>query len=157
MSHDEPVLERAIEAAGYRSTTARRSLLRLLEGRTEHFTAADLESDVRRRRLSIGRATIFRTLDLLVDLHAVERLDLPGGDHAYVVCEPSHHHHLVCSSCGRSLDIEDHGLRAVVAEIARRTDFEIDEHRLELFGRCPECRARDAAGRRDAATAGDAA
>ncbi len=157
MSTDEPILERTIEAAGYRSTTARRSLLRLLEGRTEHFTAADLESDVRRRRLSIGRATIFRTLDLLVDLHAVERLDLPGGDHAYVVCEPNHHHHLVCSSCGRSLDIEDHGLRAVVAEIARQTDFEIDEHRLELFGRCSECRARGATGRRDAATTGDAA
>jgi Fur family ferric uptake transcriptional regulator len=154
---EPPVLQRSIEAAGYRSTTARRSLLRLIEGRAEHFTAADLEADVRRRRLSIGRATIFRTLELLVDLRAVERLDLPGGDHAYVLCEPSHHHHLVCSSCGRSRDIEDHGLRAVVAEIARQTDFEIDEHRLELFGRCRACRARAATHERTGAAAGDVA
>ena len=53
------------------------------------------------RRLGIGRATIFRTLDVLVDLQAVERLDLPTGDHAYVACEPAHHHHVVCSNCGR--------------------------------------------------------
>jgi Fur family ferric uptake transcriptional regulator len=137
-------LQRSLESAGYRSTASRRSLLRLIEGRRSHFTAADLEHDIERRRLGIGRATVFRTLDLLVELRAVERLDLPSGEHAYVVCDPSHHHHVVCSGCGRSRDIEDHGLRAVVAEIARHTGYRVDAHRLELFGRCADCQARDA-------------
>ncbi|MGH2477275.1 MAG: Fur family transcriptional regulator [Candidatus Limnocylindrales bacterium] len=142
MSNHTATLERSVEAAGYRSTASRRSLLGLIEGRRSHFTAADLEADVRRRRLSVGRATIFRTLDLLVELGAVERLDLPSGDHAYVVCDPNHHHHVVCSGCGRTRDIDDHGLRAVVAEVARHTGYRIDDHRLEMFGRCPECLAR---------------
>ena len=138
-------LRRSIASAGYRSTASRRRLLDLIAGRTSHFTAADLESEVRERGLGIGRATIFRTLDLLVELRAVERLDLPNGEHAYVVCDPSHHHHVVCSGCGRTRDVDDHGLRAVVAEVARHTGFRVDDHRLELFGRCPDCLARGAA------------
>lgn len=131
----------AIEDAGYRLTEARRSIAELIAGRAGHFTAADLVAESRRRRMGIGRATIFRTLDVLAGLHAVERLDLPNGEHAYVACEPAHHHHIVCSNCGQSRDIDDAGWRAVVRDIERRTGYRIDDHRLELFGRCPDCRA----------------
>ena len=89
----------------------------------------------------VGRATVFRTLEVLEALGAVERLDLPSGEHAYVVCERAHHHHVVCSSCGRTSEIDDAGLRVVVREIARRTGYRVDEHRLELFGLCPACLA----------------
>ncbi len=98
-------------------------------------------ADARARHLGIGRATIFRTLDVLVDLQAVERLDLPTGDHAYVACERAHHHHVVCSNCGASRDIDDAGWRAVVRDIERRTGYRIDDHRLELFGVCPDCKS----------------
>lgn len=135
-------LHRSVEEAGYRSTATRRRLIDLIGRRRSTFTAADLERDVERCGLGVGRATIFRTLEMLVDVRAVERLDLPTGEHAYVVCDPSHHHHVVCSGCGRSRDIDDHGLRSVVAEVARHTGYQVDEHRLELFGRCPDCQAR---------------
>ena len=134
----------ALDDAGYRSTDARRAIADLIAARASHFTAADLVTDARRRRLGVGRATIFRTLDLLEDLHAVERIDLPSGEHAYVACEPAHHHHVVCSNCGRSRDIDDAGWRAVVRDVERRTGYRIDDHRLELFGRCPDCQARQA-------------
>jgi Fur family transcriptional regulator, ferric uptake regulator len=130
-----------LDDAGYRRTEARRAIADLIERRTGHFTAADLVADARRRRLGIGRATIFRTLDVLAELAAVERIDLPTGEHAYVACEPSHHHHVVCSVCGRSRDIDDAGWRAVVRDIERRTGYRIDDHRLELFGRCPACQS----------------
>ena len=132
----------ALEDAGYRLTDARRAVTALIASREGHFTAADLVAEARARRLGIGRATIFRTLDVLAELHAVERLDLPNGEHAYVVCEPTHHHHVVCSSCGRTTDIDDSGLRTVVRDIARRTGYRIDDHRLELFGLCADCRAQ---------------
>ena len=132
----------ALDRAGYRLTAPRRALAGLIADRTGHFTAIDLASEARARHLAIGRATIFRTLEVLEALGAVERLDLPSGEHAYVVCEPDHHHHhVVCSLCGRTDEIEDAGLRTVVREVARRTGYRVDEHRLELFGLCPACRA----------------
>jgi len=134
-------VDAALERAGYRTTAARRAVVDLITGRDGHFTAADLVDDARERGLRIGRATIFRTLDVLAELRAVERIDLPSGEHAYVACDPVHHHHVVCSVCGRSRDIDDAGLRSVVREIARRTGYRIDDHRLELFGRCPDCLA----------------
>lgn len=138
---DPSPLLAALALAGSRRTEPRRAVAGLIAEQDGHFSAADLVVEARRRRLGLGRATIFRTLDLLVDVKAVERLDLPTGEHAYVACDPNHHHHVVCSGCGRSRDIDDHGLRAVVAEIARHTGYRIDEHRLELFGRCPACLA----------------
>jgi len=137
---DANAVQGALDEAGYRLTEARRSIAGLIAARNGHFTAADLVADARAGRLGIGRATIFRTLDVLADLHAVERLDLPTGEHAYVACERAHHHHVVCSNCGASRDIDDAGWRAVVRDIERRTGYRIDDHRLELFGFCPDCK-----------------
>jgi Fur family ferric uptake transcriptional regulator len=132
-------VQTALDDAGYRRTGARRSIADLIAARKGPFTAADLVADARARRLAIGRATVFRTLDVLADLHAVERLDLPTGEHAYVACEPAHHHHVVCSSCGASRDVEDAGWRSVVRDIEKKTGYRIDDHRLELFGLCADC------------------
>ena len=130
-----------LERAGYRLTEPRRRLAALIDSRDGHFTAGDLIAEARDRRLRIGRATVFRTLEVLEELGSVEHLDLPSGDHAYVACRRSHHHHIVCSSCGQADEIDDAGLRVVVGEIARRTGYRVDEHRLELFGLCPSCLA----------------
>jgi Fur family transcriptional regulator, ferric uptake regulator len=131
----------ALDSAGYRRTEPRRALAELIANRAGHFTASELVDEARVRRLGVGRATVFRTLEALEALGAVERLDLPSGDHAYVVCQRAHHHHVVCSRCGRTSEIDDGGLRVVVNEIARRTGYRVDDHRLELFGLCPACMA----------------
>ena len=136
-----PPIVTVLDRAGYRLTEPRRSLAGLIANRDGHFTATELLSEARAKRLGVGRATIFRTLEVLEGLGAVERLDLPSGEHTYVVCEPAHHHHVVCSRCGRTDEIDDAGLRTVVREVARRTGYRVDEHRLELFGLCPACLA----------------
>jgi Fe2+ or Zn2+ uptake regulation protein len=133
----------ALDGAGHRVTEPRRAVARLIAGRAGHFTAADLVADARGSHLGIGRATVFRALDLFAELGVVERLDLPSGDHAYVTCEPAHHHHVICSNCGRTADVDDAGLQAVTSQIARRTGFRIDTHRLEMFGLCPDCAGAD--------------
>src|SRR4029079_7427333 len=97
----------------------------------------------RPRNLTVGRATVFRTLEVLENLGAVERLDLPSGEHAYVGCERAHHHHVVCAGRGDTDPIADAGLRAVVEEVARRTGYRVDDHRLEMFGLCPGCQKRE--------------
>jgi Fur family transcriptional regulator, ferric uptake regulator len=129
----------ALDGAGYRITGPRQTVSELVARRAGPFSAADLEADARQRRLRIGRATIFRALDLFVELGVVERLDLPSGEHAYIRCEPAHHHHLVCSRCGRAEEVDDAGLQEVTGAIGQRTGYRIDSHRLELFGLCPAC------------------
>ncbi len=132
----------ALGPAGVRVTEPRRVVAGLIAARSGHFTAADLVADARQVAPGIGRATVFRTLDLFSTLRLVERVDLPAGDHAYVACEPSHHHHAICTECGLSFDIEDVGLTDVLAVIGERSGFEVTAHRLEVFGRCRACRAR---------------
>lgn len=135
-----------LAGAGYRITGPRRAVAKLIAARAGHFSAADLVADARAQRLRIGRATIFRALDLLTDLGVVERLDLPSGDHAYVPCDRAHHHHVVCRRCGQVDDVDDGGMRAFTREVGRRTGYRIDGHRLEMFGLCPVCRAAGSAG-----------
>ena len=135
----------SLERAGYQATPNRRLVAQLVASTDGHFTAADLLERGRRERLAIGRATVFRALDLLTTLHVVERLDLPNGSHAYVLCDPDeHHHHLVCSICGRSEDVADGELLALIDRIGRRSGYQIEAHRLELFGTCPRCAAAGA-------------
>ena len=138
-----------IDDAGYRLTAPRRAVAMLVAERASHFTADELVTAARRRRLGVGRATVFRALELFVDLGVVERVDLPTGEHAYVACTPggAHHHHIVCSSCGRASDVEDCGLQAAVERAGNETGYEVTHHRLELFGICPDCQARPAAAR----------
>jgi Fur family ferric uptake transcriptional regulator len=131
----------AFDDAGYRVTEPRRSLARLIGERGGHFTAEELVSASRSQRLGVGRATVFRSLDILAELGVVERLDLPSGQHAFVACDPAHHHHVVCSQCGRSTDVGDSGMVRVLEEVARRSGYRIESHRLELFGLCPTCQA----------------
>ena len=140
MSDATPIIT-ALGRAGYRLTEPRRAVATLIADQDGHFTAAELVTAARDRRLGVGRATVFRTLDALEEIGAIERLDLPSGEHAYVGCEAAHHHHIVCSRCGRSVEIDDAGLRPVVREVGRQTGFRVDEHRLELFGVCPGCLA----------------
>jgi len=129
----------ALGQAGLRLTEPRRVVAEAIAARDGHFTAAELVADARRRHPGIGRATIFRALDLFATLELVERVDLPAGDHAYVACDPSHHHHAICTVCGRSLDIDDLGLAEVLAAIAWRSGFRVSAHRLEVFGTCGTC------------------
>lgn len=141
MPDPETILDR-LDAAGYRLTAPRRAVAALVGRQVGHFTAEELLAASRRERLGLARATLFRSLDVLVELGAIERLDLPTGEHAFVACRPSHHHHVVCSSCGRTSELVDTGLVTMLADAGRRSGYRIDSHRLEVFGVCPACQAK---------------
>lgn len=145
MEASNPIVE-ALGQAGYRLTAPRRALAGLIVDHDGHFSASDLAAAARDRRIGVSRATLFRALDLLIELGVVERLELPNGEHAYVECAPAHHHHVVCSRCGRTAEVDDAGLTEAVREIARTSGFRIDTHRLELFGLCRSCQSRTGVG-----------
>jgi Fur family ferric uptake transcriptional regulator len=131
----------ALLRAGERLTEPRRVVASLIAARDGHFTAAELVEEARQVNPGIGRATVFRAIDLFSSLGLLERVDLPGGDHAYVACDSVHHHHAICTACGRALDVDDAGLGAVLAEIGARSGFTVTAHRLEIFGICGTCAA----------------
>jgi len=135
------IIYRVTHETATRATAPRRASAKLVARRRGHFTANDLLADAAARDVHVGRATVFRTLDLLATRGQLERIDLPSGGHAYVACAPQeHHHHVVCRTCGKSTEVEDSGLQAVVREIGARSGYRIESHRLELFGLCPKHR-----------------
>lgn len=136
----------ALDRAGYRLTGPRRAVADLIASADGHFTAAGLAAEAASRRQPIGRATIFRALELFTDLGLVERLDLPSGVHAYVPCDARHHHHAVCGRCGRTTPVDDDGIDALLEAVAGRTGYRIDGHRLEVYGTCPACQREQGAG-----------
>jgi Fur family ferric uptake transcriptional regulator len=143
---DESPIVTALSQAELRLTDARRAVAQAVDEQQGHFTAEDVLDAAQRRRRGVGRATVFRSLELLTGLGLIERVDLPSGAHAYVACQPAvHHHHVLCSRCGRSVDVADIGLSPVIRRVESSTGYRIDAHRLELFGICPECR-RETAG-----------
>jgi len=121
----------------YRVTAPRRQILETIAARSGQFTAESLADELRPE--GIGRATVFRTIDLLVQLGMLHRLH-GTTCHTYVACGPAHHHHVICSSCDRVLEIEGCGVDDQLQRVAQATGFAIDEHRLEFIGRCAACR-----------------
>ena len=73
----------ALDRAGYSITEPRRAVAEMVAERDSHFTAPELVLEAKRRRLGVGRATVFRALEVFEELGLVERLDLPSGEHAY--------------------------------------------------------------------------
>jgi quinolinate synthetase A subunit len=118
------------------------------ECRREVVERADVVGSTETIIRTIGEAPAGSKWAVGTELNLVERLDLPNGEHAYVECARAHHHHVICSSCGRTTEVEGCGMQAVADEVARRSGYQIDGHRLELFGLCPRCVAAGMGERR---------
>lgn len=128
-------------AHGYPITGQRRTLVGFIMSRSRMFTPDELLSDLKAEGVRVGRATVFRTLELMERLGYLSRV--PNGGHlSYATCldgQEHHHHHLVCSSCGQVLHFDGCPVRDLLAELQSRTGYQIKNHRLEIAGVCPSC------------------
>ncbi len=73
-------------------------------------------------------------------------MELDGHVYAYVACLPEHHHHLACTNCGRVEEIDEAYVRPIVERLAHDMGFQIDDARLDFYGRCATCRAEEGSG-----------
>ena len=121
---------------GYRMTAPRRRIVQSVLRRERPFTAEQLVDEMPQ----IGRATVYRTLEILASVDVLTRLLQPGGHPAYIVGSPGHRHHLVCSECGTVVSFTRCPFDDVIKDLGRDTDFAIQGHHLEVFGLCPDCR-----------------
>lgn len=136
MSDIDFIIER-LEMRGHRVTASRRRVLDAILAQPSHFTV----DDVLRATRKVGRATVFRTVKILTDLNLICRVLLEDGTlHYRLSTRGGHHHHLVCRDCGRVEDFTTCDVDAIVRELTRATDYEIEGHWLEVYGRCQACR-----------------
>jgi Fur family ferric uptake transcriptional regulator len=131
-----------LRAAGARVTPQRLLVADALGSVGRQVTAQELWERLRRREPHLGRATVFRTLEALVEAGVARRLERENHGSGYVACEPEHHHHLACSRCGRVEEITEDLVRPMAARVAATTGFVIDDARLDFYGRCADCAAR---------------
>ncbi|MCA9859386.1 MAG: transcriptional repressor [Thermomicrobiales bacterium] len=122
---------------GYRATNPRRDVVELVMQQTRPFTAEQIVAQLP----TTSRATVYRTLEIMASVDVLTRLLQSNGHPAYVVGEPGHRHHLICSNCGYVVAFTSCPVEPVVAELGQSHDFAIQGHNLEIFGLCQNCRS----------------
>jgi Fe2+ or Zn2+ uptake regulation protein len=134
------ILQR-LAAEGLRMTDQRDVVVRAIVDRAGAFTAEALADELRPR--GIGRATVYRALELLEQRGILTRMHL-GDCHGYTVCEEGHHHHFVCERCGAVVPVDATDIEAEIRKLAERLKFRVDTHMLEFAGLCADCLAKAA-------------
>jgi Fur family ferric uptake transcriptional regulator len=129
-----------LNEAGFRAGAARQKVIELLGGESCAITALEID----RRLPSVGRASVYRTLEQLEQLELVHRVDVGGEVVAFERNDPGgHHHHMVCVRCGRLVPFSDPTLERAIEGIGERAEFEITAHDVLLRGVCPRCQGQN--------------
>jgi len=129
-------------------TSQREQVAEVLFAGGGHFSVDDVEDTLRRRGIRVGKATIYRTLDLLVESAMITERDFGEGFRRYErVPGHPHHEHLICLRCGTVVEFENAKLERLKAQIAEEHGFQHAHHRLEIYGVCGKCQQRDAVAR----------
>jgi Fur family transcriptional regulator, ferric uptake regulator len=130
-----------LDAAGYRSGGARRSIVELLGRQNCCLGAQEIFDRLRAARRPVGIATVYRTLDTLADLRLVKRIDAGDGIARYEPARPDgdHHHHLVCRDCGKVEAFADPRLERAIDRVAGGLGYAVEEHEVVLTGACADC------------------
>ena len=120
-------------------TRQRDTVLQALAGDEAFRSAQDLYADLRASGHPIGLATVYRALQTLADAGDVDVLRTESGEALYRRCGTRHHHHLICRSCGKTVEVAADPVERWAQSVARRHGFRQPEHTVEVFGLCRDC------------------
>jgi Fur family ferric uptake transcriptional regulator len=136
-SEDDPFLSP-------RSTRQRRAIEAAMTGFDDFRTAQEIYDSLLRQGERVGLATVYRGLQWLVDHGKVDVMMSGSGESRYRRCSETHHHHLVCRECSRTVEIEGPAVEHWATAVSARFGFVDVNHTVELFGTCAQCRAAGA-------------
>ncbi len=124
---------------GLRVTKQRQAILDAICLANGHATAAEIYQRAKALDASIDRSTIYRTLDVFVELGIVVAAEDLNRDRVYELVKEQPHHHLICKQCGRDLDIENQLVDEFYRTLKSHYRFEVSMDHLVVFGVCPQC------------------
>ena len=125
---------------GIRSTKQRAAVLTALAEVDDFRSTQELHDYLRRRGDAVGLTTVYRTLQALAEAGEVDVIVREDGESVYRQCSSTHHHHLVCRDCGRTVEVEGPAVERWATRVADNNGFTDISHTLEIFGVCSACR-----------------
>ena len=150
---EPPLLRGKLKGYGYRITQGREAILNVLATAKEHLSAEDIYIKAYTAYPAIGLTSVYRTLEVLVSTGLVYKFDFGEGRARYEISEgprgERHHHHLVCTDCGRIVDYTDFIdeelalLKKTEVELSKKYNFKIINHLVQFYGFCNKCRRRN--------------
>ena len=131
-----------LRTRGTRAGSARAAVIDALAEQDCCASAQEIHDRLRAGGSRVGLASVYRTLDLLQRHDLVTRVDTGDGTARYEPHDPTgeHHHHLVCTVCGRVEAFEDAALERAIHDVGDRVDFRVTGHDVTLRGLCRDCR-----------------
>ncbi len=128
-----------LRTAGHKITPPRLAVLEVIEQEGEHLNPAEILTRAQAIYPALGRATVYRTLELLTQLGIVRPIYVGEHGPTYIRAEGGHHH-LVCSTCGIVIDFDQCAAEQMTQELSERFGFQIKSHLLEFYGLCERCK-----------------
>jgi Fur family ferric uptake transcriptional regulator len=122
-----------------RKTRQRAAVDGILSDLDEFRTAQEIHDELRHKGDSIGLTTVYRTLQFMADAGELDAIRKSDGETAYRRCSGGHHHHLVCRSCGRTVEVSGPAVERWASSVAEQHGFREVSHDLEIFGTCSNC------------------
>ena len=127
------------DTSGLRPTRQRRAVATCLDRVDDFRSAQEIHALLQERDERVGLATVYRTLQALAESGEVDVLRSEDGETLYRRCSESHHHHLVCRTCGRTVEVAGPAVERWADAVAREHGFTDVDHTLELVGTCSGC------------------
>ena len=142
MTHCHTYLQ-ALRQLGHRITPQREMIVEAIVHSDRHLTADEIFAQVRQRTQVINIATVYRTLEVLVQRGLVSRVDLQDGQWVYTPNSHGPHIHLVCRLCGGTLDAEYRLIAPLIADLQAQYGFAADAQHLSIPGLCQACQKEE--------------
>ena len=128
-----------LRRSGHRLTPQRMLVIEALHNANRHISAEEIYKHLHKRYPYANISTVYRTLELLEELDLVTETDFGEGRVRYHVAEKGHHHHLICRSCGKIMDLEESRLHPLEDTLLKKHGFAADLRHLAITGKCRDC------------------
>ncbi|GBG94850.1 ferric uptake regulation protein [Ligilactobacillus salitolerans] len=150
-TNDEMIkIQNCMHDAGFKLTFQRQAIVKvLLDHHQEHLSAEEIYIELLKQSFSFGLATVYRTLDILTEMNLLTRVSFEDGIARYDLRTEDRrhfHHHLICTQCGKTVEIHQDLLIDVEKLVAHQYHFEVSDHRLTFLGLCADCQRKKALG-----------